>query len=74
MPSSKSSARVLRASCMMYWAACRLPSKLPFACATGIYRIFKEALTNIARHSGATEVMLRLSATTGEIVMEIIGA
>ena len=38
---------------------------------TGIYRIFQEALTNIARHSGATQVQVHLDCDEAELHMEI---
>jgi len=38
---------------------------------TGIYRIFQEALTNIARHSGATHVRVQLDCDEAELRMEI---
>lgn len=39
--------------------------------ATAVYRICQEALTNIARHAGATRVTLRLAASAGWIKIEI---
>jgi len=39
--------------------------------ATAIYRIIQEALTNVARHSNATRVELRLRARGDEILLEI---
>src|SRR5262249_39578405 len=38
---------------------------------THLYRIAQEALTNVARHSGAHEVWMRLAATGPEILFEI---
>jgi two-component system sensor histidine kinase UhpB len=38
---------------------------------TQIYRIVQESLTNIARHSGATKLSLRLEKEGGDIVLEI---
>jgi len=35
----------------------------------GIFRIFQEALTNVARHSNATEVFVRLEVIEGRIVL-----
>jgi signal transduction histidine kinase len=39
--------------------------------ATAIYRIIQEALTNVARHSNATRVELRLRDRAGEVLIEI---
>jgi signal transduction histidine kinase len=38
---------------------------------TAIFRILQEALTNIARHSGATKVEIFLNKQDGEITMEV---
>lgn len=38
---------------------------------TAIFRILQEALTNIARHSGATKVEIFLKKQDGEITMEV---
>lgn len=38
---------------------------------TALFRIFQEALTNVARHSGATRVQIDLNSIEGEIIMEI---
>jgi two-component system sensor histidine kinase UhpB len=40
-------------------------------CSTALFRIFQEALTNVARHSGATGVCVRLRAGEGVSVLEI---
>ena len=40
--------------------------------ATGVYRIFQEALTNIARHSAATEVIVQLEYSDDELAMAVI--
>jgi signal transduction histidine kinase len=40
--------------------------------ATIIFRIFQEALANVARHSGATEVIIRLSSDKEMLVLEVI--
>ena len=47
------------------------PSDLPPAVQTGLYRIIQEALTNLARHSGAkaASIVFALSATTMEITV-----
>ncbi len=39
--------------------------------ATAVYRICQEALTNIARHAGATQVHLRLAGVDGWLQVEI---
>jgi signal transduction histidine kinase len=38
---------------------------------TAFFRIFQEVLTNVIRHAGATKVEVRLSATNGDIVLEV---
>ena len=44
---------------------------LPDAFKIGIFRIFQESLTNVARHSGATEVMVSLSQENNQLVLII---
>ncbi len=39
--------------------------------ATAAFRIFQEALTNVARHAGATQVDVRLGARDGRLEMEV---
>lgn len=39
---------------------------------TAIYRIFQEALTNIARHSNATEVKIILETKDNKLIFEVI--
>jgi signal transduction histidine kinase len=39
--------------------------------ATAIYRIVQEALTNVARHSNASRVELRLRERSGELLLEV---
>jgi PAS domain S-box-containing protein len=39
--------------------------------ATAVFRILQEALTNVARHAGATEVQVNLSADDERLVLEI---
>ena len=38
---------------------------------TALFRIFQEALTNVARHSGATEVHVRLRADADSTSLEV---
>lgn len=45
--------------------------KFPPAVATSLFRICQEALTNVARHSGATEVSVRLAVEEGSVVLRI---
>lgn len=42
---------------------------LPSEQATGLFRIFQEALTNVARHSGATRVTVSLELASGTLVL-----
>lgn len=39
--------------------------------ATALFRIFQEALTNVARHSSATELYVRLGGQNGRTVLEV---
>jgi PAS domain S-box-containing protein len=39
--------------------------------ATALYRVLQESLTNVARHSNATEVEIRLEFTDGSALLEI---
>ena len=48
----------------------KLPS-LDDAVATGVYRIIQEALTNVARHSGATRAEVAMQLNDGELRVEI---
>jgi two-component system sensor histidine kinase UhpB len=41
------------------------------ALATAIFRIVQEALTNVARHSGARQVLVRLAEEDGQLVLEV---
>jgi PAS domain S-box-containing protein len=50
----------------------REPPALDDEHATAIFRIFQEALTNVARHSGAKTVRATLSKTEKDIVLEVI--
>lgn len=57
-----------------YGIACEILSErehyAPSHCtATAVFRIFQEILTNVARHSAATQVRVRLSEDAGAIVM-----
>ena len=46
-------------------------AQLSQARATAAYRICQEALTNIARHAGATQVVVRLASGEGCLTVEI---
>jgi len=48
-----------------------LHSRLPDATETHLFRIAQEALTNVARHSGATSVRVNLKAAGGRIRLSI---
>jgi PAS domain S-box-containing protein len=39
--------------------------------ATALFRIFQETITNVARHSGATHVRIRLEETGDHLVLEV---
>jgi two-component system, NarL family, sensor histidine kinase UhpB len=47
------------------------PLALTEAVGIGVFRIFQEALTNIARHAHATEVRVRLARTAGGLCLEV---
>ncbi len=38
---------------------------------TSLFRIFQESLTNVARHAGATQVVVGLENTNGKVVLQI---
>jgi PAS domain S-box-containing protein len=40
-------------------------------CATAIFRIFQETLTNVAQHARASEVRVRLAKEGGELTLEV---
>ncbi|HYL06695.1 MAG TPA: MEDS domain-containing protein [Thermoanaerobaculia bacterium] len=57
--------------------SCRLVSTMAGAelgsdQATALFRILQEALTNVARHAGATAVDIRLAAEAGRVTLEIV--
>ena len=45
--------------------------KLPAEISTGLFRIFQESLTNVARHAGATKMSTKLDIENGEILLTI---
>jgi signal transduction histidine kinase len=57
----------IEARCESGGVAIRLPSRR----ATGVYRIFQQALTNIASHSAATQVRVRLDFDETDLHMEV---
>jgi signal transduction histidine kinase len=38
---------------------------------TGLFRIFQESLTNVARHANATEIVASITRTNNKIILEI---
>ncbi|MFP5222098.1 MAG: sensor histidine kinase, partial [Acidobacteriota bacterium] len=47
------------------------PPRLSSEAATALYRVLQEALTNVARHSGAGRVMVRLARSRESFTMTI---
>ncbi len=47
------------------------PPKLEAARATAVFRIFQEALTNVARHAGASHVQIQLREVDGQMELTI---
>lgn len=47
------------------------PEKLPDNIKTGLYRIYQESLTNVARHANATKVIVRAEARDKMLVLSI---
>jgi two-component system, NarL family, sensor histidine kinase UhpB len=45
--------------------------ELPKEAATAVFRIFQEALTNVARHAQATEVRAQLQAEAAQVVLKV---
>lgn len=52
-----------------YWSYC--PKRLDDEQETQLFRIAQEALTNVARHSGATEVIIRLDSSGDRVLLRI---
>ena len=52
-----------------YWSYC--PRRLDEQQETQLFRIAQEALTNVARHSGATEVIMRLDTSGDRVLFRI---
>jgi PAS domain S-box-containing protein len=48
-----------------------VPSELSDLCASTVFRILQEALTNVARHAQATRVHVRLGVTAGVLTLEV---
>jgi PAS domain S-box-containing protein len=53
------------------WSLPRETADVPPDLATGAFRIFQEILTNIARHSHATHVEVRLAFTDNRLLLEV---
>lgn len=43
----------------------------PTNISTGLFRIFQESLTNVARHASATEILVSIDKTLSEIILKI---
>jgi signal transduction histidine kinase len=48
------------------------PTALPPAVDLAAFRIVQEALTNVVRHAGATQVTVRIECRTDEVLLEVI--
>lgn len=48
----------------------RIPT-LPPECATALYRVLQECLTNAARHSGASKLSVRVRAAHGQLTLRV---
>jgi len=69
-------AQALQAFEARHGVRCKLAAPAPTprlapAVATAVYRIVQEALTNVARHAGANEVAVRLSADAATFGVEV---
>jgi two-component system sensor histidine kinase UhpB len=49
-----------------------VPPTLARQVATAVFRVFQEALTNVARHAEATEVQIDLREQAGHLILQII--
>ena len=47
------------------------PPLVPAPAATAVFRILQEALTNVARHAGGTEVVIELREESGRLVLQV---
>jgi PAS domain S-box-containing protein len=52
-------------------AAPEMEKQLPDAVRTGLFRIFQESLTNVAKHANAKTIKVQLQHTNGKIVLSI---
>jgi PAS domain S-box-containing protein len=55
--------------CTLQWREDHLD--MDAECATAVFRICQEALTNVARHANATTVAIRLEARQGRLLLEV---
>lgn len=63
--------RDMRGGCRISLELAAIPERLPPATETALFRVGQEALTNAARHSNATQVMVALGACEGRLWMRI---
>ena len=51
---------------------CDVPTRLPAAVESTAYFVVAEALTNVAKHSGATAASVRLQLAGGQLLLEVL--
>lgn len=60
-----------REGCKVHFAADKVPDDLSDECVLTLYRIAQEALHNVAKHAGASEVWLRLSREDDAVALTV---
>jgi signal transduction histidine kinase len=60
-----------RAGIQIDFAVAKSIPQVPAALGTAAFRVFQEALTNIARHAAASQVTVELRCSASELLLEI---